>query len=322
MQYRRLTAHLQTGSADFNRRLSAYLTNHVAMRSALDQAISNSYAQQYPHAPQYPHNQNMYPSPFMSNTSHHQSPRSYGQPYPTPSRSQSHSQPQNPPTMSPPVPTPSSATSMNHSDQRRQSPSSRSSYSPSQQRSSVSSTSRKTEEKREVPQTQMRPTPQPSPHHQHQPFQNVDGYPNTSPFSMSLPLETQMLLGGTLDPNDSMTSAMMGNNQIFSNPYDFPSQSQPKARSFSHSYGGMSSTLAPSALDMQSRQYDFSQPPTNDSIFPASAPPSQLNFDNSDFSKAQPCSSSGSLDSGNATPGVDVGWEAFINDNSWVETPP
>lgn len=46
MQYRRLTAHLDTNSADFNRRLSAYLTNHVAMRSALNQAISNAYPQQ------------------------------------------------------------------------------------------------------------------------------------------------------------------------------------------------------------------------------------------------------------------------------------
>lgn len=44
--YRRLTAHLQTGSADFNQRLSAYLTNHVAMRSALDQAVRDSYATQ------------------------------------------------------------------------------------------------------------------------------------------------------------------------------------------------------------------------------------------------------------------------------------
>ncbi|KAI9802169.1 MAG: hypothetical protein M1826_005114 [Phylliscum demangeonii] len=55
-QYRRLTAHLQTGSADFNRRLAAYLTNHVAMRTALDQAISASYAQQFPNAPpRFPH---------------------------------------------------------------------------------------------------------------------------------------------------------------------------------------------------------------------------------------------------------------------------
>jgi hypothetical protein len=59
MQYRRLTAHLQTGSVDFNRRLSAYLTNHVAMRAALDQAVQNSYAQQFPNAPQFQRQQYM-----------------------------------------------------------------------------------------------------------------------------------------------------------------------------------------------------------------------------------------------------------------------
>ena len=66
VKYRQLTAHLQTGSGDFNRRLSAYLTNHAAMRSALDQAVTNSYAQQYPNAPQFAHNQNMHPSPFIA----------------------------------------------------------------------------------------------------------------------------------------------------------------------------------------------------------------------------------------------------------------
>jgi hypothetical protein len=48
VQYRRLTAHLQTDSVDFNRRLSAYLTNHVAMRTALEQFIDQSFAQQSP----------------------------------------------------------------------------------------------------------------------------------------------------------------------------------------------------------------------------------------------------------------------------------
>ena len=36
MQYRRLTAHLHTSNTDFDRRLAAYLTNHVAMRTALN----------------------------------------------------------------------------------------------------------------------------------------------------------------------------------------------------------------------------------------------------------------------------------------------
>ena len=42
LQFRRLDAHSQTGSVDYNRRLAAYLTNHVAMRSAMDQMINNS----------------------------------------------------------------------------------------------------------------------------------------------------------------------------------------------------------------------------------------------------------------------------------------
>ena len=90
MQYRRLTAHLQTGSADFNRRLSAYLTNHVAMRSALDHAITNSYAQQYPDAPQFANSQHsMFPSPMIAHQQQMmqppQSPSLYRQsPYPSP----------------------------------------------------------------------------------------------------------------------------------------------------------------------------------------------------------------------------------------------
>lgn len=82
IQYGQITAHLQTGSADFQRRLLAYLTNHVAMTSALDQAITNSYAQQYPNALQSMHIQKMNPSPFTTpNVPPQQSPSSIGQPY-------------------------------------------------------------------------------------------------------------------------------------------------------------------------------------------------------------------------------------------------
>lgn len=45
-QYRCLTAHLHSQSTDFNHRLSDYLTNHVAMRSALEGALRDSYATQ------------------------------------------------------------------------------------------------------------------------------------------------------------------------------------------------------------------------------------------------------------------------------------
>ena len=62
MQYRRLTAHLQTQNAAFDRRLHAYLTNHVAMRTALGQAVSDAWQGQ----PQYPNNgQQQYMNPGM-----------------------------------------------------------------------------------------------------------------------------------------------------------------------------------------------------------------------------------------------------------------
>lgn len=86
MQYRRLTAHLQTGSVDFNRRLAAYLTNQVAMRNAMDQMINNSYAQQYPHAPQFPHNTNNQ-TPFSPSISQSPTNTQRSAPYPSPHQS-------------------------------------------------------------------------------------------------------------------------------------------------------------------------------------------------------------------------------------------
>lgn len=103
-QYRRLTAHLQTGSAAFNRRLAAYLTNHVAIRSALDQAITDSYAQQYPHAPRFAHNAALtFPSPML--------PQQMAPPTPTTPVAPAA-------VMTPGTPTPSSASAANY----RQSP--------------------------------------------------------------------------------------------------------------------------------------------------------------------------------------------------------
>ena len=89
MQYRRLTAHLQTTNADFDRRLAAYLTNHVAMRTALGQAVSDSYAEQYPNAPQFANQlqmQNFQPNVMAPPTQNvNRSPTSYRQsPYPVP----------------------------------------------------------------------------------------------------------------------------------------------------------------------------------------------------------------------------------------------
>lgn len=73
--YRGITQHLRAGSTDWNRRLNAYLTNHVAMRSALDQALMHSY--NGGGRPGMPYAQNtMYPSGFMQ----HQHPQMMQQP--------------------------------------------------------------------------------------------------------------------------------------------------------------------------------------------------------------------------------------------------
>ncbi|KAK2628964.1 hypothetical protein QTJ16_002067 [Diplocarpon rosae] len=64
-QYRQLAVHLQTGNTDFNHRLEAYLTANVAMRSALERTISNSYASQG-QVPPFPMQYGAsYPSPML-----------------------------------------------------------------------------------------------------------------------------------------------------------------------------------------------------------------------------------------------------------------
>ena len=358
MQYRRLTAHLQTGSADFNRRLSAYLTNHVAMRSALDQAITNSYAQQYPNAPQFAHHQNMYPSPFMTQPMpQQQSPHSYSQPYPTPNppsyrpthqaRSASVSQPTShysPTSITAPSPAEQSLPQMN----RR-----RTSASASASASSVKSGSRSphgvtpptpqsAHSQPAVPRTSsasnvksepaapqpMKAPPQPSPqqpqHQLQQPSQqpwSMAGHSNISPFTTSLPVESQMLLGSALDPNDPFTSMLMAGSENLPHPPNYHPTSQQKPRSFSQAYGGMSATLAPSALDMSPRHQTYHQPTV------MSAPPSSTSaffpaYDGTmpEFSKSQMfMDGSSSNGSGAVTPGnIDGGWDSFI-DTSWAE---
>lgn len=347
MQYRRLTAHLQTGSADFNRRLSAYLTNHVAMRSALDQAITNSYAQQYPNAPQFAHNQNMYPSPFMNhNIPQQQSPSTFGQPYPTPgtpgyrpghtarSASGSHGTP----TYSPSMPAPSPVQAVPQMDRRRTSASSKSSsHSPT----GAPATPQSMHIRPALPQTsstftvkqegqtsqQMRAPPQQSPvqQQQQQPFGGMSGFSNMSPFTTTLPAEAQMLLGSTLDPNDPFTSMLMAGSENLPQPYNHNTSATTlqKPRSFNQSYDGMSATLAPSALDMSPNHQIYAQPHTTISASPASTPAYQLPYEGSflDLPKGQMYAGGTSASgSGTVTPaGIEGGWDAFINDTSWVE---
>ncbi|KAL8722787.1 MAG: hypothetical protein Q9225_000799 [Loekoesia sp. 1 TL-2023] len=331
VQYRRLTAHLQTGSADFNRRLSAYLTNHVAMRSALDQAITNSYAQQYPNAPQFAHNQpGMYPSPLMpQNMTPAQSPQSYMQP--------AFSSANFRPSSARPVPTadrhsptgyvqsPSTSSPVDATDHRRASVQSKSA-SPVTVRTPQSMHARPSLSQPAVPYPAKQEPPPVQIPSSSQP-QQVPPTPTSiyspqelGPFSTTLPPESQMLLGSALDPKDPMTSMLMGSNDnVIQSYWGTAPTSGTKSRNFHPSYDGMSATLAPSALDMSPHHLNYNQiQPT--STIPA-VTPSYLSFDNNmlDFSKGFLQGSNSSHGSGTVTPGgLDGGWDAFI-DSSWAE---
>ena len=144
------------------------------------------------------------------------------------------------------------------------------------------------------------------------------------PFTCSLPPESQMLLGSTLDVKDPMNSLLMGGNDGFAQSYwASGSGTSIKPRNFHPSYDGMSATLAPSALDMppqtmgQNFFQQMSMPTTN---------PSFLSFDGNmpEYAKSfchNTVNAPSSHGSGTATPGaLDGGWDAFINDNSWAES--
>lgn len=339
MQYRRLTAHLQTGSAEFNRRLSAYLTNQVAMRSALDQAISNTYAQQYPNALQFAHNQpNMYPSPFMPQgmtPTPAQSPQSYMQPRFPSANAASFRPPsarpvsmagQHSPTSY--VQNPSTSSPVDANDRRRSSTKSKSA-SPVAARTPQSmharpslpqvSTSYQVKQDSAPKQAPASTQPQQFPHTPTSMYSPQE----MGPLTTTLPQESQILLNSALDPKYPMASMLMGGNDNFMQSYWGSSSTSPmKSRTFNPSFDGMSATLAPSPFEMPSHHFNYNQtlPP---SMVPM-AHPSFLTLDGSipEYSKGFFQMTNSSHGSGTATPaGHEGGWDAFINDSSWAENP-
>ncbi|KAI9785852.1 MAG: hypothetical protein M1816_008179 [Peltula sp. TS41687] len=331
LQYRRLTAHLQTGSADFNRRLAAYVTNQIAMRSALDQAINHTYAQQYPNAPRFPHHQaSMFPSPMLapptmstSQLSSNPAPANATatSPYPSPMLAPpTMPTPQLSPTQTPTSPTATSpyrqspypipgtpsfqrkphmrspsiaiaddeASKTNPSSEPGRKPAS----TPMTKAESQVSANDKTKSQAQKPSSSsaepqstappatdvppfephqmystspqtMPPPPPPPPA-----FDPTFFYGNSSdpfgPFSMSLPPESQLLLGPALDPLDPMTLMFMAGSENFAQPpwggFCTPTSSTSmmsgatkgfiKPQNVHPSYDGVYSTLAPSALDL------------------------------------------------------------------------
>ena len=340
LQYRRLTAHLQTGSADFNRRLAAYLTNQVAVRSALDQAITNSYAQQYPNAPQFAHNQpGMFPSPLMTQglgyplQPQQESPRSphpYRQsPYPTAGmpnhRNIAHQRSSSIATTPVPAGEPQSLIKSpmdppkSNNSRRMSMPASALSkgegqamLSPHDVHSMMSSPAQHVLSSPHLKDEQKSPPTQSSAPTSSSEHRDASTQYSISPLTMSLPQDSQMLLGSAMIPNDAFTNMLMSGTPTIGsmfygqNPYHMMS----KQEDYYPSFDGMNSTLAPSALDGTAIL-----PTTTDSStsLQGTAHDNEFNIPFGDqkgieFSCSQ---NSNSFSDGN--------WDAFINDNSWSE---
>lgn len=310
-QYRRLTAHLQTNSVDFNRRLHAYLASQHATRAALasqyDHAVPNSYIQQFPNATQFPHQmmQPAAPSQMLPPQMFHQSPQSYRHtPYPMAStqgyRPQSHQRsasiptPQEIPSFQSNLPVSSSTKVSTPSEQRRMSlplqalqPQSQI-QADTQTRPSISRSSTSVHiPKQDSPQHAFAnqetippsyagsPVPQTEQHtqsaypfmpHMHMGFDTTTQNFSISPFSTSLPAESQLFLGLALDPNDPHTPMLMAGSEIMPQPfYSYNPNPSSKSR-LSHSANfGMNQTLAPSAslqVDTASDNMTSSNPPS------------------------------------------------------------
>jgi hypothetical protein len=277
LQYRQLTAHLRTGNPDFNNRLAAYLTNHVAMRSALEQSISNSYAQQYPNAPQFaPQYSSVFPSPMLAHQQQQQqsqqqimqpqpsqNPPVYRHaPYPTPRQQQQsfpqpHQHIQSASIATPqevPGPIPTVPLIKTESSVQAKTPLSATSAVPPQRPSfPQGSFDQQFQPKNEFPSFDMYA------------FNNNNNFGAFSTVP-PLPAESQGFLGSTFPFNDPLTSMMMaGSNGLPGNYYN-SSTNQPFPQNLSSgkqqthpSFDGLTSTLAPSALDLSQGGQDFAQ---------------------------------------------------------------
>ncbi|KAK0650784.1 hypothetical protein DIS24_g6480 [Lasiodiplodia hormozganensis] len=288
-QYRRLTAHLQTNSADFNRKLHAYLATHQAGRQALfDQTFMGGFGHTYPNAPHFapqmmmhqpPYQQQMLPPQMI-----HRSPQSFRQaPYPSPQqqqkslphqRSQSFAAPQDfhyPQSAGPAASSRADSLKPEDQQQRRMSmpaqPVRDLSLSPTATRppnphvtdgSRDSSGSSPTGyDSVQSPYTTATTTPQSAhtpftfnPNFTFNHFDSSAANMNYSPFSMALPTETQQMLGPSLDPNDPQTAMFMANSEMVPQPfYSYNPNLSTKSR-IQQTSQGMNQTLAPSSAPL------------------------------------------------------------------------
>ncbi|KAL1305984.1 hypothetical protein AAFC00_004119 [Neodothiora populina] len=269
MQYRRLTAHLQTTNADFDRRLAAYLTNHVAMRTAFGATMSDNYPQApYINAPQFANNQmaqfpqqnavnNMLP-PQMTN----RSPQNFRQsPYTMPNQQQ-HVRP-NVHSRAASIATPQELTGQStgsHSpvdikhESRRMSMPAHGATAPKLQPQTKPETISRTSSSGSLANLKHEAAQQHQPSSFPNPFAVMGGDmcngANMPPFTLTLPMESQQLLGPSFDPNDPFTAMLLGKQdykpqQSF---YSYNPNGASKGKAFSP-MAGMNQTLAPGVLD-------------------------------------------------------------------------
>lgn len=343
MQYRRLTAHLQTSNADFDRRLAAYLTNHVAMRTALGQAVTDSYGQPQPQAQP----QSQYTNPLQFS---HQSLFS----------NQSHFAPTNP-ILAKQLGLSNQALhgSMSHratpypiSNEagRRASMQSFASQATGQQANTQrnASISNLGNLKLDTASPQAKsgnakrasPVSAPAMPRQQQPStfpvgsgMNFDNLTANNPFSTSLPLESQQLLAGAFDPNDPMTSMLMGNDfrmpQQPSYNLDYLNRSNdvkydPSMLNNGPSHG-IDQTLSPGMLDISTDVSGFgsNKSPSADTLVSpfTSTSPFHNGFDPtfSDLMRSSGVGAFGSSSgtSSQATPNAEKDWQSLFDGNLW-----
>jgi hypothetical protein len=333
LQFRRLTAHLQTNSADFNRRLAAYLTNQVAMRSAMEQMVNNSYSQPpYPTQPQYAGQpqQAMYNSPLMKQHVA-QSPSSVHRstPYPNPHQPgfrQTHVRAYSVAALdeisSNEVSGQSQSMASNTFDGRRLSTPANIPSSPGRQSVDVNGIKPDPDYQRQT----LSATPA-------QPQPLTSNFPpvwqDMGPFTTSLPPEAQQLLGPGLDPNDPFTSVLMAGSETYtSSPYYPWGNAQGNGKladttiTMNPPCHGMSTTLAPSVLEPCTDVLPATKATTPLSNDNNTVPSFGLGLNSSQESKIfDPYScrdSTQGLVSGQVTPAEGF-WDSFVQDGDWSE---
>lgn len=352
MQYRRLTAHLQTTNADFDRRLAAYLTNHVAMRSAIGQAVSEGYSfSNYTNTPAFANQMNQFPqqnfsnsmlppqmagqssqnfrqSPYVMPSQQNQRFNSHGRAASIASPHELNNKPQTLETSQSPV-----SVFIKPEDRRLSLPAScmaRPTTAPREpssgslanlkheavQQGLLNNGNFSSPPRQATSPSQQQSTGFPNPFSMSIGANFSGSGSNMPPLSMTLPMESQQLLGPSLDPTDPFTAMLLGKQDYMPQQsfYSYNPNGSSKMRD-SNPADGMNQTLAPSMLDSSfSGHGSYSTPVSaTDSVVTPQGGFGGYGFENS-YSDMFKTSTSGLT-----TPG-EQDWANLIDSNVWEES--